>query len=99
MAGGIDITGGQVRQARGLLGWSETDLALRANIDAGVIRNFESGTYPPSRGQRDALRSALVAAGVDFGAAGEPGARLRGEVANDGIHPRELTTENDGGIA
>ncbi|ACA16733.1 conserved hypothetical protein [Methylobacterium sp. 4-46] len=94
------MTGGQVRQARDLLGWSETDLALRANVDAGVIRSFESGGYPPSRHQRDALRRALVAAGVAFSAHGEPCARLRGAGAvQDGIHPRELTTENDDGSA
>ncbi|ACL55373.1 helix-turn-helix domain-containing protein [Methylobacterium nodulans] len=100
MNGGNDITAGQVRRARDLLGWSEADLALHANVDAAVIRHFETGTYPPSRGQRDALRGALVAAGVTFTDTGDPGARLRGSgPVNDGIHPRELTTENDDGTS
>ncbi|MFE1600748.1 helix-turn-helix domain-containing protein [Methylobacterium sp. ID0610] len=100
MNGGSDITAGQVRRARDLLGWSEADLALRANVDAAAIRSFESGTYPPGRGQRDALRGALIAAGVTFTEGPEPGARLRGSApVNDGIHPRELTTENDDGTS
>ncbi|WP_410825929.1 helix-turn-helix domain-containing protein [Methylobacterium sp. sgz302003] len=97
--GADDITAGQVRRARELLGWSETDLALRANVDAGRIRDYESGTYPPSRAQRDALRSALVAAGIAFTDGAHPDARLRRGAPDDGIHPRELTTENDDGAA
>ncbi|GJD51580.1 hypothetical protein OPKNFCMD_4335 [Methylobacterium crusticola] len=94
--GADDITAAQVRRARELLGWSEADLALRANVDAEAIRSFEADRYPPSREQRGAIRGALQAAGIAFTDGGTPDARLRRQdEPGDGIHPDELTTEND----
>ncbi|WP_245239828.1 helix-turn-helix domain-containing protein [Methylobacterium variabile] len=96
MNGGDDITAAQLRRARDLLGWSEDDLALRANVDAECIRLFEAGRYPPSSEQRAALRGTLVAAGVELTDGAYPDAQLRPDDAPDkGIHPSELTTEND----
>ncbi|TNC14847.1 helix-turn-helix transcriptional regulator [Methylobacterium terricola] len=96
MNGGDDITAAQLRRARDLLGWSEDALALRANVDAASIRQFEEGHYPPSPEQRAAIRGALVAAGIELTNGADPDARLRPEDALDkGIHPSELTTEND----
>ncbi|MGE7418162.1 helix-turn-helix domain-containing protein [Methylobacterium tarhaniae] len=96
MNGADDITAAQLRRARDLLGWSEDELALRANVDAESIRQFEAGRYPASPQQRGAIRGALVAAGVELTDGAYPDARLRPEDAPDkGIHPSELTTEND----
>lgn len=96
MNGADDITAAQLRRARDLLGWSEDDLALRANVAAESIRQFEAGRYPPSAEQRGAIRGAVVAAGVELTDGAYPDARLRPEDAPDkGIHPSELTTEND----
>ncbi|WP_053081851.1 helix-turn-helix domain-containing protein [Methylobacterium aquaticum] len=96
MNGADDITTAQLRQARDLLAWSEDDLALRANVDAESIRQYEAGHYPPSPEQRAAIRGALTAAGVDLIDGASPGARLRPADAPDkGIPPSELTTEND----
>ncbi len=96
MNGADDITAAQLRRARDLLGWSEDDLALRANVAAESIRQFEAGRYPPSPEQRAAIRGALVAAGVELTDGAYPDARLRPDDAPDkGIHPSELTTEND----
>ncbi|WP_288581329.1 helix-turn-helix transcriptional regulator [uncultured Methylobacterium sp.] len=96
MNGGDDITAAQLRRGRDLLGWSEDDLALRANVDAQSIRQFEAGQYPPSPQQRTAIRGALLAAGVELTGGAAPDARLRPDDAPDkGIPPSELTTEND----
>ncbi len=96
MNGGDDITAAQLRRARDLLGWSEDELALRANVGAEIIRQYEAGHYPPTPEQRSALRGAVVAAGVELTSGADPGARLRPDDAPDkGIHPNELTTEND----
>ncbi|KMO20064.1 hypothetical protein SQ03_06505 [Methylobacterium platani JCM 14648] len=90
------MTAAQLRRARELLGWSEDDLALRANVDAQGIRAFEAGRYPPAPEQRAAIRGAVVAAGIELTDGAYPDARLRPDGAPDrGIHPSELTTEND----
>ncbi len=97
MNGANDITAAQLRRARELLGWSEDDLALRANVDAESIRQFEAGRYPPSAEQRGAIRGAVVAAGVELtdGRIRTPGCVRTTMHRTRGSTPSELTTEND----
>ncbi|WP_298967810.1 helix-turn-helix transcriptional regulator [uncultured Methylobacterium sp.] len=96
MSSADGINAAQARRGRELLNWSEADLALRANVDASAIQGFEDGSYPPSPEQAEAIRGALLAAGVRFTGGAHPGAALRGEgEPDDGIHPDDLTTEND----
>ncbi|MEH3144677.1 MAG: transcriptional regulator [Methylobacterium frigidaeris] len=96
MSSADGINAAQARRGRELLNWSEDDLALSANVDAGVIRSFEDGSYPPSPEQAEAIRGAFLAAGVRFTDGSHPDATLRGEgEPDDGIHPDDLTTEND----
>jgi ribosome-binding protein aMBF1 (putative translation factor) len=41
------ITIEQILAARGLLGWSKTDLAERAKLSVITIKRFEAGFGPP----------------------------------------------------
>jgi transcriptional regulator with XRE-family HTH domain len=86
----------QSRAARGLLGWSEADLAAKVGLDARLVRDFEAGYGDPPSGQIEALRSVLGAAGAVFTDEPTPGVHLaarRG--ADEGTRPEALTTEND----
>ena len=74
------ITIEQLRGARGLLGWSQTELAERAGLSLPTIKRVESGRGPRvSDDARVRLRSALESGGVEFidENGGGPGVRLR----------------------
>jgi transcriptional regulator with XRE-family HTH domain len=54
------------RAARGLAGWSQQELATRAQVSRKTIVDFESGQVTPQpRTLRDIV-AALEAAGVEF---------------------------------
>jgi hypothetical protein len=86
----------QSRAARGLLGWSEADLAGKVGCDERLVREFEAGYGDPPSGQIEALRSALATAGIVFSESPTPGVHL-GEAhgADEGTRLSNLTTEND----
>ncbi len=72
----------QLRAARGLLGWSQTELAKRAGLSLPTVKRVEreDGDGPNvSEEARTKLRIALEKAGVEFIAenGGGPGVRLR----------------------
>ncbi len=69
----------QVRAARGLVSWSQTQLAKAAQVSLSTVRDFEKGRRTPFANNLAALRSALEAAGVEFipENGGGPGVRLR----------------------
>ena len=54
----------QCRAARAWLGWSQEELSKRAKIGQSTLKDFESGKRTPIRNNREALRSALEAAGI-----------------------------------
>lgn len=54
----------QCRAARGWLGWSQEDLARRANIGLSTLKYFESGKRSPIRNNVDAMRRTLEGAGI-----------------------------------
>ncbi|MDP4001930.1 XRE family transcriptional regulator [Methylobacterium sp. NEAU K] len=86
----------QSRGARGLLGWSEADLAAKVGLDERFVREFEGGYGDPPSGQIEALRSALCAAGAVFDDGQSPGVHLAARRETDeGVRPDALTTEND----
>lgn len=67
------ITPDQLRTARGLLGWSQTQLGLRSNTSAYVVKKFEmTGKVAGVHGRSDltdplaTIRATLEAAGVEF---------------------------------
>ena len=61
-------TAEQLRAARGLLGWSQSDLAKRAGLSLPTVKRVESdtGSIRVSDDARAKLRRALEAAGVVF---------------------------------
>jgi transcriptional regulator with XRE-family HTH domain len=70
----------QLRAARGLLGWSQSDLAQRAGLSLPTVKRVESGTGPRvSDEAQNKLQRALESAGVEFidENGGGPGVRLR----------------------
>jgi hypothetical protein len=86
----------QSRAARGLLGWSEADLAAKVGLDARLVHDFEGGYGDPPSGQIEALRSALCTAGAVFTDAPTQGVHLADRPNPDeGTRPDALTTEND----
>jgi transcriptional regulator with XRE-family HTH domain len=86
----------QSRAARGLLGWSEADLAGKVGLDEQLVRDFEGGYSDPPSGQIEALRSALSAAGTVFTDSPTPGVHLAaGSSVDEGTRADALTTEND----
>jgi transcriptional regulator with XRE-family HTH domain len=70
------MTPDQSRAARGLLDWSQTELASRSNLSESTIRDFEKGRRIPSINNLAAIRRALEAAGVEFIDGNQPGVRL-----------------------
>jgi predicted transcriptional regulator len=73
------ITSAQCRAARGLVGWSQQQLAKNAGVGTVAIHQLESGTSQPRRATLDVVKRALEAGGVEFidENGGGPGVRLR----------------------
>ena len=63
----VPISVEQLRAARGLLGWSQSDLAVRAGLSLPTVKRLEGGFGPRvSDEARKKLRLAIEAAGVEF---------------------------------
>ena len=60
------ISPAQCRAARGLLDWSQRDLAREADIGIVTVRQLEAGVHQPRRATLVVVRQALEAAGVEF---------------------------------
>ncbi len=57
----------QSRAARGLLGWSQTDLALEASLSAVTVKRFETGRGANvSASAIESMQTALERGGVHF---------------------------------
>ena len=69
----------QCRAARGLLAWSQVELAQKAQVGVVTVHQLEAGSTQPRRSTLDVIRRAFEAAGVEFidGNGGGPGVRLR----------------------
>lgn len=97
--GGMTISPAQCRAARGLLDWSQQELADASGVGNTTICNFEGGHASPQPGKLAALRRAFEQAGVAFvDKNGEgPGVRLsRGAgMAAESIPLENLNAEND----
>lgn len=86
----------QSRAARGLLGWSEADLAAKTGLDESAVRSFEAGYGDSPSGRIEALRSVFTAAGVVFTQNPMPGVSLgAAREIDEGTRLDQLTTEND----
>jgi ribosome-binding protein aMBF1 (putative translation factor) len=58
------MTPEQLRASRAWLGWSQVELAKRANISERTVQTFESGERMPHANSVAALRRAIEGAGV-----------------------------------
>jgi transcriptional regulator with XRE-family HTH domain len=57
----------QLRAARGLLGWSQSELAERAGLSLPTVKRLEGGFGPRvSDEARAKLQRAIEAAGIEF---------------------------------
>jgi transcriptional regulator with XRE-family HTH domain len=75
----IVITGRQLRAARALLAWSQSELSKKSRVALGTIRRMED--FDDAVGARtDTLAkvvSVLETAGIEFLDDGKPGVRMR----------------------
>jgi len=56
----------QCRAARGLLDWSQQELAEKAGIGVVTVRQLEAGIHEPRRATLDVVRRCFETAGVEF---------------------------------
>ena len=75
----VMITPQQCRAARGLLDWSQADLAEKARVGIVTVRQFEADAHNPRRATIEVIKRALEFAGVEFidENGGGSGVRLR----------------------
>jgi transcriptional regulator with XRE-family HTH domain len=75
------VTDMQSRAARGLLKWTQNDLARISGLSAGAIRNYENGLTQPNVATMMVLRQTFEKHGVEFTADGR-GVHLKPTPAN-----------------
>jgi transcriptional regulator with XRE-family HTH domain len=73
------VTVSQIRAARGLLGWSQTDLANRTNLSQRTITNIETENNTPNSETLAVIETVLNQAGVDL--------------SGNGVRPRRQTVD------
>jgi transcriptional regulator with XRE-family HTH domain len=66
-----DLTPAQCRAARGLIEWSQEQLAAAANVGISTVRDFEGSRRSPRAENLEAIRKALERAGATLIAAGD----------------------------
>ena len=73
------LTPATCRAGRGLVSWSQEQLASAAKVGQSTVRNFEAGRSVPVTNNLSAIRTALEAAGIEFipENGGGAGVRLR----------------------
>ena len=67
----------QIRAARGLLGWSQADLAKAAGLSEPTVKRFETGLTKVSEAAVAKIVAALNKAGIHFTNGLEPGVKMR----------------------
>jgi transcriptional regulator with XRE-family HTH domain len=71
------LTPAQCRAARGLLDWTQQQLADRARVGVVTIRLLEAGQTLPRRATLDVIERAFEAAGVELISSNGGGAGVR----------------------
>ena len=62
----MTITSNQSRAARGLLNWTQDELAQNARVARATVAEFESNMRRPMKNNLLAIEDAMYAAGVEF---------------------------------
>lgn len=97
---GHELTQAQCRAARSLLGWSQQDLASKANVATSTVADFEREKRSPVANNLEAIRTALKKAGISF----PPGGAVigpwlprpsRSTVPNERLTPMRWISETD----
>jgi transcriptional regulator with XRE-family HTH domain len=73
----MSFTPAQCRAARGLLGWSQVQLAEASKVATKTIADFERESRTPYDRTLADVQRAFEAAGVEFTNGGQPGVRMR----------------------
>lgn len=60
------LTDGQLRAARGFVGWSQHELAEQSKVSRSTIADFETGKRLPYPRTLEALQRTLEGAGIEF---------------------------------
>lgn len=60
------INPAQIRAARALIGWKQTDLATASGVSEMSVKNIERGVTDPRASTLQAMQTALENAGVVF---------------------------------
>lgn len=60
------ITPAQIRAARALLGWSQSQLAEKAGVSRNALNNLEREVVAPRRSTVKAIQQTLEQAGIEF---------------------------------
>lgn len=63
----MGITTAQIRGARGLLDWSQSELSRRTGVSTTSIGNIESGNTQPRESTLKVIQSAFEDSGIEFG--------------------------------
>lgn len=71
----MTITTAQIRGARGILGWSQSDLSERTGISATSIGAIENGSSTPRESSLIKIRTAFETGGIEF--IGREGVKVR----------------------
>ena len=71
----MSITTAQIRGARGILNWSQGDLASRTGISATSIGSIENNQTTPRASTLQNIQRAFEDAGIEF--MGQDGVRLK----------------------
>jgi transcriptional regulator with XRE-family HTH domain len=79
----VTITTAQMRGARGLLNWSQSELSKRTGISTTSIGNIEAGNTQPREATMKLIRQAFENSGIEF--IGTEGMRIK----NDNIYSIE----------
>jgi transcriptional regulator with XRE-family HTH domain len=84
------ITADQLRAARGLLGWSQKELAVEAKVGRATIADFEVGKRRPYPRTLADLQRTLEAAGVEFVNGDDLGVKIKRSIL---MAPRPVANE------
>jgi transcriptional regulator with XRE-family HTH domain len=73
----MTISPEQIKAARTLLKWSQSDLAGHIGLSAATVGKFELGRARPPVLNVSTIQRVFEAAGVGFTNGGQPGARMK----------------------